>query len=225
MNRDEQHIRARSFPPALFGSAVYPHEPGTHGTWIAVNSSGLTLALLNKNESGPLPAKLRSRGELIPALISAESLADVHRCLVEVGFKGMLPFRLVAISPNERELCEWSRGTELRKTHNDWQPRHWFSSGMSDFEATRIRSSVVDQAWQDPEAGSLPWLRALHRSHEPRRGAYSICVHRDDASTVSYSEITYENGSATFRYTPGSPCQHTAFETEQSLPTKAAAKI
>ena len=225
MNRDEQHVRARSSAPVVFGNAVYPFEPGTNGTWLAVNSSGLTLALLNKNEDGPLPVKLRSRGELIPALISAESLADVHRRLLEIGFKGMWPFRLVAISPEERELCEWSRGAELTRNHYDWQARHWFSSGMSDIEANRVRSSVVGIAWQQPDAGSITWLRALHRSHEPRRGAFSICVHREDASTVSYSEVVYETGSATFRYASGSPCQYTAFETEQSLPAKLALRI
>ena len=225
MNRDEHHGRARPFPPALFGNAIYPYEPGTRGTWLAVNSNGLTLALLNKNEDGALPVKLRSRGELIPALISAESLADVHRLLVEVGFKGMWPFRLIAISPEEREICEWLRGAELTKNHYDWRPRHWFSSGMSDIEANRVRSVVVDQAWQQPDAGSLSWLRTLHQSHEPQRGAYSICVHRNDASSVSYSEIVYETGNTTFRYASGFPCQYTAFESELSLRAKAAAGI
>ena len=225
MNRDEQHLRTRSFPPAIFGNAIYPYEPSTKGTWLAINSAGLTLALLNKNEDGPLPVKLRSRGDLIPALISAESLADVHRRLLEVGFKGMWPFRLIAISGNEREVCEWSRGTDLTKNHYDWQPRHWFSSGMSDAEATRLRTTVVEDSWRQPNAGSLSWLRALHQSHEPQRGAFSICVHRADASSVSYSEIVYEDGSATFRYASGSPCQYTAFESELSLPAKAAAGI
>lgn len=225
MNRDEQHSRARSFPPRIFNHAIYPYEPGTNGTWLAVNSRGITLALLNKNEDGPLPVKLRSRGELIPALISASSLADVQRLLLEVGFKGMWPFRLIAISPDSREICEWSRGTDLSKSHYDWQPRHWFSSGMSDIEAHRIRTTIVEEAWQQPDAGSLPWLRALHQSHQPQRGAYSICVHRDDASSVSYSEIDYESGTATFRYASGFPCQYTAFEAELSLPAKAAAGI
>jgi len=225
MNRDEHHGRARSFPPAIFGNAIYPYEPGTKGTWLAINSAGITLALLNKNEDGPLPVKLRSRGELIPQLISADSLAEVHRRLVEVGFKGMWPFRLIAFSPEEREICEWSRGTDLKKSYFDWQPRHWFSSGMSDIEANRVRTTVVERAWQQTDAGSLPWLRSLHRSHEPQRGAYSICVHRDDASSVSYSEIVYEDGNAIFRYASGFPCQYTAFESELSLPAKAAAGI
>jgi hypothetical protein len=225
MNRDEQHARPRSLPPAIAGSAVYPREPSTGGTWVAINASGLTLAVLNKNEDGRLPVRLRSRGELIPALISANSLAEVHRRLVETGCKGMWPFRLIAISAEENEVCEWAYGTQLTQANYDWQRRHWYSSGMSDIEANRVRTVVVEQAWQEPGAGSLPWLRALHRSHQPRQGAYSICVHRDDAATVSYSEIVFENGQATFRYAAGSPCQYTTFDSELCLPVGWAAPV
>jgi hypothetical protein len=225
MNRDEQIARTRAFPPAINGLAIYPREPATGGTWLAVNASGLTLALLNKNEDGPLPVKLRSRGEVIPALISAHSLAEVHRRLVEIGFKGLWPFRLIAVSAEEREVCEWSHGTQLSRSHYEWQARHWYSSGMSDLEANRIRTAVVKEAWQQPEAGSLPWLRSLHRSHLPQKGAFSICVHRDDAVSVSYSEILFQNGNATFRYAAGSPCQYTTFNSELSLPLESAAPV
>ena len=224
MNRDEQTTRARALFPAIIGNAIYPREPNTDGTWLAVNSSGLTLALLNKNEDGPLPVKLRSRGEFIPALISADSLAAVHRRLLEIGFKGVWPFRVIAISAEQREVCEWAWGTQLTQNYYDWESRHWFSSGMSDKEANRVRSAVVEQAWRRADAGSSPWLRELHRSHEPQKGAFSICVHRDDATTVSYSEIAVEGGQATFRYATGSPCQYTAFDSELSLPMRFTAQ-
>jgi transport and Golgi organization protein 2 len=224
VNRDEQIARARSLPPAIIGKAIYPREPSTDGTWIAVNSSGVTLALLNKNEDGPLAAKLRSRGEFIPALISAESLAAVHRRLLEIGFKGVWPFRLIAISAEEREVCEWAWGTQLTQNYYEWQQRQWFSSGMSDHEANRVRSAVVEHAWKQPDAGSPQWLRELHRSHEPQKGAFSICVHRDDATTVSYSEIVVGGGLVTFRYAAGHPCQYTAFDSELSLPMRFTAQ-
>src|SRR4051812_36065950 len=86
MNRDEQFSRAPGLAPQVFKKAIYPHEP-KGGTWMAVNNDGLTLSVLNRNESGPLPVSLRSRGELIPALISAGSLAEVHRRLVESELK------------------------------------------------------------------------------------------------------------------------------------------
>jgi Transport and Golgi organisation 2 len=223
MNRDEQITRTRALPPAIFGSAIYPHEPATGGTWLAINASGLTLAILNKNQDGTLPAKTRSRGEIIPSLVNSDSLAEVHRRLVEFGFKGIWPFRLLAISAEEREVCEWAWGTQLKKAHYEWEPRHWYSSGMSDVEAQRMRSMVVEHAWQKPGAGSLTWLRELHRSHEPKASAFSICVHRPDAATVSYSEIEFDQRHATFRYAAGSPCQSSGFDSQLSLSTRSVA--
>ncbi len=225
MNRDEQKTRPRPMPPSVSGNAVYPKEPATGGTWLAINARGLTLALLNKNEDGPLPVKLRSRGEIIPTLISSDSLAEVHRGLLENGFKGLWSFRLIAFSFAEHEICEWAYGAQLSQAYFDWAPRHWFSSGMSDIEANRVRTGVVEQAWQKSDAGTPFWLRALHKSHEPRRGAYSICVHREDAKSVSYSEVMYENGISSFRYATGSPCESSGFDTQLSLPSEVAGRI
>lgn len=222
MNRDEQFARACGLPPEVFGNAIYPHEPNG-GTWIAVNTAGLTLAVLNKNQDGPLPAKIRSRGELIAALITSESLAEVHRRLLEFGFKGIWPFRLIAVSFEERELCEWAYGTQLVKAHYDWERRHWYSSGMSDREAANTRSIAGEQASHDEDVGTMEWLRRLHKSHFPKPGAFSICVHREDAATVSYSEIVFEHGQATMRYAAGSPCQSIAFDSVIALPARRTA--
>jgi hypothetical protein len=225
MNRDEQITRTHALPPAIFGSAIYPHEPSTGGTWLAVNTNGLTLAILNKNQDGPLPAKTRSRGEIIPALINSASLADVHRRLVEFGFKGIWPFRLVAISAEEHEICEWVCRTQLTTAHYGWESRNWYSSGMSDNEARVTRSVVTEHAWQRPGAGSLSWLRSLHRSHEPAQGAFSICVHRPDAASVSYCEIEFDCKQVSFRYAAGSPCQSRGFNSQLSLPARSVAHL
>ncbi len=223
MNRDERHTRERSLPPQVFGNAIYPSEPNG-GTWLAVNTSGLTLALLNRNVEGIMPARLRGRGELIPALISSTSLPEIYRRLIGFDFKGMLPCRLIAISPAEREICEWHCTPAARVSYPsfEWKPMHWYSSGMSDFEAQKQRNGVVQAAWKQPDAGSLDWLRNLHRSHEPKRGAFSMCVHRDDASTVSYSEISFDEQQISFHYAAGSPCETTGFDTVVSLPVSTA---
>jgi Transport and Golgi organisation 2 len=219
MNRDERRARVTASPPQVFGNAIYPREPGGDGTWIAVNSSGITLALLNRNLSGGMYLKSRSRGEVIPALAGCESLSDIQRRLVELNCKGMCPFRLFAVSPNEHEVCEWDwQEQKLTPITFAWQQRHWYSSGMSDEEAERRRGAVVQQAWLQTEAGSVGWIRNLHRSHEPKRGAFSLCVHRDDASTVSYSEIMVDNTRVEFRYAGGSPCESQSFDTTVGLP-------
>lgn len=206
MNRDERFVRPHGLPPKKHKHAIYPTEP-SGGAWLAVNSNGLTLAIMNRNASGPVPARLRSRGELIPQLISAQSLAEVHRGIVEIELKNTLPFRLVAFSQRDQEICEWRWGTRVARLHYEWQHHHWYSSGISDVEAEHVRSDVTAHAWALPDAGKIEWLRQLHRSHEPEGGAFSICVHRRDAATVSYNEVVVDNQHATFRYFAGSPCE------------------
>ena len=55
--------------------------------------------------------------------------------------------------------------------------------------------------------GTLDWLRRLHRSHAPACGPFSTCMHRTDAATVSYAEISVSIGLATMRHSPGSLCE------------------
>jgi hypothetical protein len=66
---------------------------------------------------------------------------------------------------------------------------------------------------------SLSWLRELHRSHAPERGPFSICMHRPDASTVSYTEIAVRDGRVTMRYKPGPSCAATR-PTARTLPIR-----
>ncbi|MEW6303391.1 MAG: hypothetical protein AB1705_07975, partial [Verrucomicrobiota bacterium] len=61
-------------------------------------------------------------------------------------------------------------------------------------------------ACRETPSGTLGWLRGLHRSHEPARGPYCFCMHRADAATVSYTEVTVSRTMGTMRYWPGAPC-------------------
>jgi hypothetical protein len=50
-------------------------------------------------------------------------------------------------------------------------------------------------------------LRNLHRSHAPEKGPYSICMHREDACTVSFTDVIVDNSVATVSYHEGTPCE------------------
>jgi hypothetical protein len=211
MNRDERLTRRRGLSPELVSAgdlmAVYPREP-EGGTWIACNERGITLAMLNWNLPDPRGEKLNSRGSVIPQLIAYGDLPDLAWKLSSLSLEGILPFRLVGIFWPQDQVCEfrWD-GASLQRLSFSWQPRHWFSSGLSDEEAQRERGETCRLAWTQPEAGTLPWLRALHASHGAAAGPFSICVHREDAETVSYSEIEYRPSELTFTYTDGAPCR------------------
>jgi len=211
MNRDERLTRSEASPPSIFQSGhllgIYPFEQGG-GTWIACNQHGVTLALLNWNlASSKTPIKQRSRGTLIPQLIGQSTLDEVTPELGHLTLDGFLPFRLVGVFQNRRQIREWRwDGVSLAPLSFPWKPHHWFSSGASDEMAERIRGEACRVAWQEQDAGSLPWLHALHSSHGGAAGPFSVCAHRPDAGTVSYSEIAFDASIATFRYIRGAPC-------------------
>ena len=209
MNRDDMYSRLPAIAPAVYQGgrqqALYPVETGS-GTWIAVNQAGLGFALLNW--SLPQGDKLHSRGEIIPRLVACSGLEPVVEELSTMNLSGTLPFRLIAVSAQEEGIreCLWN-GSGLDFNIQPWKLNHWFSSGLGDALADRSRRPVCQSADPDPEAGSIRWLRKLHKSHAPERGAFSICVHRDDAGTLSYTEVQCDAERVSMGYSPGSPCE------------------
>ena len=193
---------------------VYPQEP-SGGTWIACNSHGNLLAVLNWNEVHPasLGEKRRTRGLVIPHLIPEEHSSSTDSCLKRLALDGVFPFRLIGVFQNERTLIEWRwDGAAIQQLGCAWARKHWFSSSLSDSCATAERGRVCEVAALDPAAGSESWLRSLHRSHDPKPGPYTICVHRQDASTVSYTEVKCDRSSISMRYLSGSPCLRDTFD-------------
>jgi hypothetical protein len=115
------------------------------------------------------------------------------------------PFRLIVVLPSERHVIEWRWNLEqLTMRDHQWQRQHWFSSGFDEERAELERQRVCDLA-HNGQLGSLRSLRQLHRSHAPKRGPFSICMHRPDAATVSYTEVAVSGKRATMRYKSG-PC-------------------
>jgi Transport and Golgi organisation 2 len=221
MNRDELFTRGSATPANIY---EYQSMPSIHptdsegGTWIAVNAAGITFALLNWN-SPPRTTKLRSRGEAILQVLPSYSHLDSEHRISRNSVLGMLPFRLVGFFPMDQLVREWRwNGTaNLETLHFDWQPRHWFSSGLSDERAASERSRITEAAAKESNAGSVDWLRSLHGSHLPQRGAFSVCVHRDEAATLSYTEVAVASDQVTMRYRDGSPCLSSTFASERVL--------
>jgi hypothetical protein len=210
MNRDEKIARGHGFPPHLrrIGStdAVFPSEENG-GTWIGSNQYGITLALLNWNVPSVRQGARRSRGLIIPQLLTATSLAEINNALTSYEVRDCAPFRLIAVIPSERTLLESSwDGRDIRHKTCPWNMRHWFSSSASDIRAEEIRGRVCFRSSNNENAGSVAWLRQLHRSHEDGPGAFSMCVHRDQVETLSYTEVCCTREELTMLHAIGSPC-------------------
>jgi hypothetical protein len=209
MNRDEQVSRPRATPPrthqAGFHKSLYPSEP-SGGTWIGVNDAGLSLALINWYAKPQRDRALCvSRGIVVPHLLAADTLNEVGVFFSDLPLAQINPFRLIAISLVERKIREWRwDGKGLKSKGHAWTRRHWFSSGYDEALVNRKRADVVRAAAASRQTPA--WLRKLHRSHLPERGPFSICMHRDEAQTVSYAEILVSGRDAKMTYIAGSPC-------------------
>jgi hypothetical protein len=211
MNRDESRLRPIALQPEVHGTAcevsIFPSEPGG-GTWIGISNSGLCLALINWHKVPTRPVHcIVSRGIIVKELIRSRTGDDLSGFLCELPLERMPPFRLIAISLRESLIREfrWDQNRVIAIDHR-WAARHWFSSGLDEQQAEVTRAEVCRQNWDEPDAGELAWLRRLHRSHLPNRGGFSICMHREDACTVSYTEVVFHDACGTMRYHPGSLC-------------------
>jgi hypothetical protein len=223
MNRDELLTRPTALRPQTHGrywmKYACPREP-SGGTWIACNGLGNLLALLNWNEvdTAAPGEKRRTRGAVIPELILEENLSSTGTRLERLNLEGIFPFRLIGVFLNEKQLIEWRwDGSRIQRLESAWVRKHWFSSGLSDTTATEQRSRVCQAASLDPAVGTTNWLRSLHRSHEPKPGPYSVCVHRPDAATVSYTEVECRLSLISMSYLSGNPCLKKDFETVANL--------
>ena len=211
MNRDEQRARAKALPPDRHRcgdhEALYPSEPGG-GTWIGFNNTGLFLALINWYSRPQCPGDPAfSRGEIIPRLLACASREEMDALLRSFPLDQLNPFRLFVISNDRGGVHEYrSDRSGIDRVDHPRDIGHWFSSGHDETSATKVRATVCLRASSEHDAGTTPWLVRLHSSHDPERGADSVCMHRKDAVTVSLTTVEVSGDSATMRYHNGSPC-------------------
>ena len=213
MNRDEKRSRASGLPPARVSlngrAAIFPSEPGG-GTWISLNDTKTTFALINwYSVKAVVKINAISRGIVVKSVASENSPAGAYRILNGLPLKQIIPFRLIGIFEAQREICEWRWDLETLSCESlPWNSQQWISSGYDEPGAQRARSKTFQVALRRKTAGSLGWLRRLHRSHAPFCGPFSTCMHRADAVTVSYTEVNVSNGRATMSYCNQAPCRH-----------------
>jgi hypothetical protein len=211
MNRDEKRTRPTGLRPKkkrVNGRAVIsPSEPGG-GTWIAVNDHGATLALINwYSIRARVGGKTVSRGKVINCMSAANSPNFADAALRGLPLNRIDPFRLIGVFPMTGEILEWRWNLkQLIRKHLHWKSRQWISSGFDEPTAKRVRGRTYQRARRQRSADSLDWLRRLHRSHSPKAGPFSTCMHRSDAATVSYTEVAVSSRHATMRYHGGAPC-------------------
>ncbi len=222
MNRDELRTRAPASPPVLRElrgvPALLPIDGEAGGSWIAVNAFGHALALLNRWEEGPWdPEKPVSRGLLLVGLAPEPDAAAVEAVLRADSLNRYRPFTLASLTPGRTpRVFEWN-GRELRAAEAPAPGLLRTSSGHDQEAAERVRGSLFADAARAPGGLQPGTLVELHRSHRPERGPFSICMHRPEAETVSFSLVSVTRDRVTFRYVDGPPGEQ-AQASEISIP-------
>lgn len=232
-NRDEQKSRAIAEPPRVVCTnqvdRLMPIDPVGGGSWLAVNEFGWAFALLNFYQGRTPKGKLISRGHIIRGVSELNCFGRIVEFFDGLKLAKYAPFSLVCFAPNgisvddmpPHQCVNGQTATMLRWTGNALQivaqRSPLFSSAVmfDDVVFSRTKQAEEYIGGVVCERERIDKHIALHCSHEPAASAQSICMHREDAHTVSFSHIEVTHNNVMFNYTNGSPCT-------VSIPTKHA---
>lgn len=216
-NRDEKRSRARALPPQvhLANGVRYlaPTDGNFGGTWIATNEFGLTICLLNGAGPAAAPRQFTSRGLLVLDLISAESTEQACDLACRADLQKFAPFTLAMVDPLGPEaILEWTGGAKTITARAE----NRLPLTSSSFDTDRV-CATRRREFASRERADAASLYEFHATHLAGPGAYSPCMHRPDAATVSFSWINVTQTEVDFFYTPDAPCRRSPGE-HQTLP-------
>jgi hypothetical protein len=176
---------------------------------LAVNDSGLALALLNVNlmpHESPPPA-VRSRGAIIPTLIGADSPSEALTLAERtLDYRAFAPFRLVLIGQGVIADFRWNgREPMVMSKLVGGSPQMFTSSGLGDHLVEDVRRDLFRDQFSGPAETWIEAQDAFHRHRWPGREHLSVNMVRPDARTVSWSVIEIRTAESEFIYHPDSP--------------------
>ncbi|MHC5210939.1 MAG: NRDE family protein [Planctomycetota bacterium] len=216
---------------------IAPRDSDKGGTWVGVDDRGMLLAVLNGDRPDQVaePVDPISRGQLVNDLLADPRFSSVRdelerrRHSVGMNYR---PFKLVCVSPGPM-----GGGRPAHILRGEWTgsvlafeelsgPRCAVSSTFETEAVTNYRRAAYDRFLQEHDAviraataadagesvidelaTRLAGFHAGHRLEAPDGDAYTVCMHREDARTVSSTLVLVTATHVTMRYTAGWPCQ------------------
>lgn len=215
-NRDDSPKRSDTMPPQFrhhqSRRALYPVDPVSDGTWIAVNDAGLVMLVLNRNRDfnvkppaldAMLPhSKLNSRGTIIPQLLDCKSLAEAILRSQRLELECLAPFRLLILDRTHYfELDSTSPASSPKPVLLD-SPLIFTSSGLGDDRVQAARGELFS-TWFNSVKSDTEWEQQQDRFHLhawPEKREISVFMRRTGAQTLSYTTIGLGLRSATVEY-------------------------
>jgi hypothetical protein len=213
-NRDEKLTRKAAGPPAVLSRDgirfVSPVDGDAGGTWIATNEFGLSLCLLNGRPSHP---GSRSRGLLLLDLVSATDTDEILQRASDLDFGCYAPFSLAVLKPGRyAALIRWNgiSKTFLRRAE------HYMPLISSSFDPDGVeakRRAEFHRLRKREGRFHAGLLCLFHAAHGDAPNAYSPCMHREDAETVSFTWVRVGEDRAEWLYKPSAPCKYASSRT------------
>ena len=223
-NRDEKRTRGTAFAPRVVecGGVRYiaPVDSAYGGTWLSANEFGISVCLLNGSASFELSGIRRSRGLLLRELAWAPSAEECALWLRHLDLSPFAAFSIVILEPGRSAILAQWNGIELT-VDPDGDSHMPLTS--SSYDAAGVRRARLNEFAR--RAGTMrpidpALLYWFHSSHGTAPDAYSTCMHREDAETVSFSWVIVSKDAIRFLYSPGAPCQ--SKPSEQKIIARAA---
>jgi len=193
---------------------IAPIDPDGGGSWLSANEFGVSLCLLNGQPKFESAASRRSRGLLIPDLAWAPSAGECARWTKHMDLRPFSPFSLVILEPERSAiLAQWDGSKLVIDPAGDAH----MPLTSSSYDAEGVRRSRLNEFASHLSAArplDPALLYSFHSSHGAKADAYSTCMHRSDAETVSFSCVIVTTDAIRFLYSPGAPCQSRPSEQE-----------
>ena len=120
------------------------------------------------------------------------------------------PFTLLLLMPAGPAVSIFWNGRGLSSPTHPTAPL--VSSGHDPIAVPKARQAL----WQKIERVDRESCLDFHRSHEPKKGAESPCMHRPDARSVSLTHIVVDAQQLTMSYADGPPCR-SGFDAKEQL--------
>lgn len=211
-NRDESRQRLPALEPEiqLHGEVRYiaPTDADAGGTWIGVNEYGIAAALLNyyqgeieKPPTAASESRQRSRGVIVQELLRLTSSTEAKQFIERLDLGRYRPFRVVLFFPGETTprfflwRGEGDIGAETLQapvSSSGFRPDLVIPTRIS-----RYKQMLEESGLKNPDRD---FSYAYHASKDAKGGAYSVCMEREDARTVSFTHISVDQNLAILYY-------------------------
>jgi len=217
-NRDELATRQPADLPTLQEftngiGALFPRDRDAGGSWVGVNSSGIAVSLLNNYAADvrPLPKNPRSRGAIVPKMLQLRTLDEVEMGIESLReeLERFRPFWLIVVSVPKDAPARALRATwdaETLSVEPIVMPMAQISSSYEHARVEKSRRAQIENLLKDPTDWTEETTNTIFGSHLPTRGAESVCMHREDGSTVSHTRIEISGDEISLAYHNGPLC-------------------